>query len=363
MKNSITMTLFDNQYSKQKIYFGQGVRDTLIKIIKESEFERPCVISSAGVELDRAHEIHQRMGLMGSSIYTNAQMHTPISTTNELLALVNKQHTDCLIAVGGGTSIGLSKAIALRTGLQQFVLPTTYAGSEATNILGQTENGIKTTLRDDKVLPHSVFYDAQLVTSLPQSVTVTSALNAIAHAVEALYASNRTAETTSLAQLGIASFAKSLKTVVAEPDNLKHRQETQKGAWACGTVLSRVDMALHHKLCHVLGGSFDLPHAQTHAVILPHAIAYNEAVVADLLKPVKEFFKGSSAASAVWHLAKELGAPMSLQALGLNKQNLEKAAAIATAKPYCNPRPIDSDAMLTLLERAFEGSEPKTNSY
>ena len=237
-------------------------------------------------------------------------------------------------------------------------MPTTYAGSECTPILGQTENGVKTTLKDPKVLPGVVLYDPELVATLPVSMTVTSALNAMAHAVEALYAQDRTDETSALALAGIEAFQTSLSKVVTAPNDLQAREDTQRGAWACGAVLGRVGMALHHKLCHTLGGSFDLPHAETHAIVLPHAMAYNAVAVPEALAPVAALFDAEDPALAVWNFGRSLGAPLALKDIGLSEADLDKASDLATQNPYWNPRDVTRDGVRALLQRAWSGDRP-----
>jgi maleylacetate reductase len=286
-------------------------------------------------------------------------MHTPVEITAEALAHVADVRADCVVSVGGGSTTGLGKAIALRTDLPQVVIPTTYAGSEATPILGQTENGLKTTVTDDRVQPEIIIYDPTLVAGLPVPMTVTSALNAMAHAVEALYARDRNPLSSMLALEGIRAFARALPQVVADPGNLTARGETLYGAWLCGTVLGQVGMALHHKLCHALGGSFNLPHAETHAVILPHAVAYTEPAVAALLAPVAAALGGTGAGAALHAFAARMGAPMALRDLGLKEDDLDRATEIATKNPYWNPRPVDPLPLRALLARAWAGEPPE----
>ena len=184
------------------------------------------------------------------------------------------------MALGGGSTTGLGKAIALRTDLPQIVIPTTYAGSEATAIIGETKDGVKVTQRTLKVLPEVIVYDVDLNMTLPPALTATSGINAIAHAVEALYAQDQNPVTSLMAEEGIRALARALPVIVKEPGNVEARSDALYGAWLCGTCLNAVGMALHHKLCHTLGGSFDLPHAETHTVVLPHATAYNAAACA-----------------------------------------------------------------------------------
>lgn len=287
-------------------------------------------------------------------------MHTPVNVTEAAMAHVAETKADCIIAIGGGSTIGLGKAIAYRSDLPQIVIPTTYAGSEATPILGQTEDGVKTTLSHPSVLPEVILYDPELVSTLPVAMTVTSALNAMAHAAEALYATNQTTDTTMMAIEGLGAFVDGLPLVIANPTDLAAREATQRGAWACGTVLGQVGMALHHKLCHTLGGSFDLPHAETHAIVLPHAIAYNARAAAAELQPICDLLGGDNAGLALHDFAKKMNAPLALRDLGLREKDLDRAADLATQKPYPNPQPVTREDIRALLQAAWAGDTPIT---
>ncbi|MDE4133668.1 maleylacetate reductase [Phaeobacter sp. QD34_3] len=340
-----------------RVRFGPGVRHQVAEEIHRLGARRALILSTPQ-QADAAMDLAEDVGALAAGLFSRATMHTPIDVTTEALAHAREIEADCLIAVGGGSTTGLSKAIAYRTDLPQIVVPTTYAGSEATPILGQTEAGRKVTLTDPKVQPEVILYDAELITSLPVAMTVTSALNAIAHAAEALYARDRNPLSTALAVEGMRAFAESLPRVIQAPDRLDARGETLYGAWLCGTVLGQVGMALHHKLCHTLGGSFDLPHAETHAIILPHAIAYNAAAVPDLLTPVTEIFGGETPGAALHGFAAGCGAPLKLADLGLASSDLDRAADLATQNAYWNPAEIDRDAIRHLLEAAYCGRPP-----
>jgi len=285
-------------------------------------------------------------------------MHTPVDVTEKALRAVEEAGADCIVSPGGGSTTGLGKAIALRTDLPQIVIPTTYAGSEATPIIGETAGGRKTTQRTLKVLPEVILYDIELTLTLPVGLTVTSALNAIAHAVEARYARDRNPIISLLALDSIRALAGALPRIVEDPRNRDARSDALYGAWAAGTCLGNVGMALHHKICHVLGGTFNLPHAETHAVILPHAAAYNEAYVNGVLDPVGELLGGGTAARGLFDLASSEGAPTRLADIGMPRDGLDKAADEIVASPYWNPRPIERAGVRQLLEDAFEGKRP-----
>ena len=263
----------------------------------------------------------------------------------------------CVVALGGGSTTGLGKAIAVRTGADQVVIPTTYAGSEMTDILGETVGGEKKTRRDPAILPETVIYDVDLTMSLPVGLTIASGLNAMAHAAEALYAPDRNPVISLLSAEGVRALVRALPRVAAYPDDRDARAAALYGAWACGVALGGASMALHHKLCHALGGSFDMPHAETHAVVLPHAIGFNAAAASQLLEPVSTALCGSPGA-ALFDFAAKLGAPTSLKQLGLREADLDRATDIAARNPYWNPRPFDRAAIRTLLQEAWEGRRP-----
>ena len=279
------------------------------------------------------------------------------------MGLLRDLGLDCTIALGGGSTIGLGKAIALRTDLPQIVIPTTYAGSEATPILGETESGRKTTQRSLKVLPEVIVYDVDLTLTLPQRLTTTSGMNAMAHAVEALYAEDANPVISLLAEQAIGILAQALRRIKQNPQDREARANALYGAWACGTCLGSVGMALHHKLCHVLGGSFGLPHAETHTVVLPHAVAFNAPATPQAMAAVARALGVTDAAQGLFELARELGAPRSLSEIGMPESGLDDAADSAVASPYGNPRPIEHNAIRALLQDAFHGRPPNGASF
>ncbi len=342
----------------QKVRFGAGIRASLGSELAELGCSRALLLSTPQ-QSDMALDLAATLNGYVAGLYSRAAMHTPSDVTDDALCHADDVQADSFVAIGGGSTTGLAKALALRTGRPQIVIPTTYAGSEATPILGQTENGIKTTLTDPKVLPDVILYDPELVVSLPPAMTVTSGLNAMAHAAEALYAKDANAQTTVLAIEGLQAFATGLPRVLQDPADVSAREDTLRGAYACGAVLGRVGMALHHKLCHTLGGSFDLPHADTHAIVLPHAIAYNEVAAAAELAPVADILGGPTAGQALWNFAKSLGAPMALRDLGMTEDALDRATEIALSKPYWNPREITREGVRALLQSAWAGLPPQ----
>jgi len=242
-------------------------------------------------------------------------------------------------------------------------VPTTYAGSEVTPIYGMTAANKKKTGKSYRVLPRTVIYDASLTLTLPVGLTATSGLNAIAHAAEGLYAQDANPVMSMFAEEGISSLARALPMVCARLDDLEAREAAQYGAWLCGTVLGSVGMALHHKLCHTLGGSFNLPHAETHSVILPYAMAFNLPAAPDASERLRRALGTPDPATCLYELGRQLGAPASLETLGLKAGDLDRAAEIAMRSPYWNPRPLSYAAIRRLLQLTFDGACPDLTSF
>ncbi|QFY63013.1 maleylacetate reductase (plasmid) [Rhizobium grahamii] len=342
--------------SPARIVFGDGASKTVSEWIAKSGAKRALVLSTPHQKAD-AEALAKEIGEPVCGVFAGAVMHTPVDVTEIAMKVLAETKADCLVALGGGSTTGLGKALAYRTDLLQIVVPTTYAGSEVTPILGQTEGGRKTTVKDVKILPEIVIYDPLLTHGLPVQMSVTSGLNAMAHAVEGLYARDRNPISTLMAIEGLRAFARSLPKIVQAPDSAEARSDALYGAWLCGTVLGAVGMALHHKICHTLGGSFDTPHAETHAVMLPHTAGFNAKAASSELAPVAEIF-GGSVGGGLWDFAKAVGAPLSLRDFGLTEADLDRASAIAVENPYWNPQPIDRQAIRQLLQNAWEGRRP-----
>lgn len=340
-----------------RIVFGPGTLASVADEVK-GQSGRHALILSTPFQKAEAEALAKQLGALSAGVFAEAAMHTPVSVTEKAMAAFAAAGADCVVALGGGSTIGLGKAIAYRNDAPQIVVATTYAGSEVTPILGQTEHGIKTTVRDARILPEVVIYDPALTLGLPVPMSVTSGLNAMAHAVEAVYAQDRNPIASMMAIEGVRALRDALPLIVADPRNIEARGDALYGSWLCGTVLGSVGMALHHKLCHTLGGSFDLPHAETHAILLPHSAAYNAQSAAEALQPLADLFGGGSIGSVLYDFAKRLGAPLALKDLGVREDQLDRAADLAVKNPYWNPRPVERGAVRALLQAAWEGARP-----
>jgi alcohol dehydrogenase class IV len=341
-----------------RIVFGAGSLETLLDEVRKLGAKRALVLCTPEQRAMGA-DIAARLGPLSAGVFDGAVMHVPVEVAEAARDKARKLEADCCVAIGGGSTTGLAKAIALSSELPILAIPTTYAGSEMTPIWGLTEGGVKKTGRDLRVLPKTVIYDPTLTLSLPVAMSVTSGINAIAHCVEALYARDANPIISLIAKEGIRALAGSLPEIVKQPDNLEARSKALYGAWLAGVSLGSVGMALHHKLCHTLGGTFNLPHAETHTVVLPHAVAYNTSAAPEAMEHIARALSARSAAKGLYDLAKSLGAPVSLQALGMTRDQLDRAADLAVQNAYYNPRPVTRDGIRSLLEDAFIGRRPR----
>ncbi|MEU6601666.1 maleylacetate reductase [Streptomyces flaveolus] len=353
------MKTFVHRGQVTKVVFGSGARRRIPEEVDALGCRRVLILSTPG-QVDRAAEIRDLLGTAAVGSFAEAAPHTPVEITEKAVAYSGTVNADCVLAVGGGSTIGLGKAIAVRTGLPQLGLPTTYAGSEMTPVLGETEGRRKTTRRLPEALLDTVVYDVDLTLTLPVAVSVVSGINAMAHAVESLYAQDRDPVAFLLAGEALDALARALPVIARHPDDGEARADALYGAWLAGMCLGTVGMALHHKVCHVLGGTFGLPHAETHAVVLPHVVAHNGPSAPEAMARVTRSLPGEDAASGLFDFAGRLGAPRALRDLGMPESGIDQAAELIVRDGYWNPRPVDRAAVRAFLTRAWAGEPPYT---
>ncbi|MBL8384364.1 MAG: maleylacetate reductase [Burkholderiales bacterium] len=340
-----------------RVVFGAGALAHLEREVGLLGAQRALVLCTPE-QRAAAEEVARRLGPRCAGIFDRAAMHVPVETARAAREAAARLGADCAVAIGGGSTTGLGKAIALESSLPILAIPTTYAGSEMTAIYGVTEDGQKKTGRDPRVLPRTVIYDPELTLDLPTGLSAVSGMNAIAHAVEALYAVDANPVISLVAEEGIRALAAGLPALMTAPRDLAARADALYGAWLCGIALNGCAMALHHKLCHTLGGSFNLPHAETHTVVLPHAVAYNAPAAPAAMRRIAAALGAAGAAAGLIDLERRLGTPRSLAAIGMPADGLDRAADLAVAAPYPNPRPLERAAIRALLDDAYHGRAP-----
>ena len=339
-----------------RVVFGAG---SLARLPAEAErlgFRRVLVLTTPGQSALNARG-RALLGPRAVGGFAGAAMHVPVETVVAATAEAARLGADATVAIGGGSTTGLGKALALQAGLPFLAVPTTYAGSEMTTMWGLTEGGAKRTGRDALVLPKAVLYDPELTLDLPFATSVVSAVNGIAHAAEGLYAPDRNALVDAVALEGIRTSAGALPRLARDPRDAGARGDALAGAWLCGIVMGAITVGLHHKICHTLGG-FGLPHAELHTVVLPHALAYNAPAAPGAMERIAAALGSTSAPGGLFDLARRHGAATSLRAIGMQESDLDRAADAALEARYPNPRSLERAPLRELLQRAFEGDPP-----
>lgn len=339
----------------ERIVFGSG-----------SEAEAPAELVRLGAERvllvaqpkhrDGADRVAGSLGARAVGVFTDMTVQVPFEVAEAARAMARATKADWVVAHGGGTAIGVAKAVALTEDVKLAAIPTTYAGSERTDIWGITTDGVKATGRDARVRPSLVIYDPALTTTLPVGMSLQSLLNAMAHSVEALYAEGADERTKEVAERSLAPLLDAMRAIAEDPQGLSGRSDALYGAYLAGTALGRASMALHHKLAHVLGGSFGMPHAATHAVLLPHVLAFNASGAA--LRRMQRALRHDDPARLIWDVARALDVPTNLEALGLKAADVPRAAELVMQKRYANPRAFERVEVEALLRNAFHGRRP-----
>ncbi|MDQ1129800.1 maleylacetate reductase [Microbacterium sp. SORGH_AS_0888] len=282
--------------------------------------------------------------------------HVPVENGRAAVELAERAGIDAVLTIGGGSSTGLGKIVARDTRLPIVAIPTTFAGSEATDVWGQTEGERKTTGTDGSVLPKVIVYDASLSVSLPAHLAIASGLNAVAHAVDGFWAPRADPINTALGTEGIRVLFPGLRALHARPDDIQAREQTLYGAYLAAVAFASAGSGMHHKICHVLGGAYGLSHAEMHAIVLAYVTAFNAPAAPDAAARVSSALGGAPAAAGLYELRESLGVAGSLAELGLRERDIPEAARLATAAiPASNPRPFDVSDVEGIIRAAWAG--------
>jgi len=350
-------TRFDFAYTLRPVHveFGTGALTRLREVVTGVGMERVLLVTTVGRRGTSAVAV-EALGDVAADVFDGAAPHVPEARVADALREVERLRPDGTVAIGGGTAIGLGKALALRAQLPLVAVPTTYSGSEMTTVWGITAGGSKQTGRDARVAPRAVVYDPALTATLPPTLVAASGMNAIAHAVEALYAPDAQPLSALFAREAIRLLAAALPAMSTNPADVAARERACYGAHLAGRALDLTSMGLHHKLCHVLGGTFGLPHALTHAILLPHVAAFNQRAAEPAMAAVAAALGAEEAAGGLAALQRALGITTTLRELGLRPADLDRAAEEAVAGAYPNPRTVTRQGVRGVLEAAYGGS-------
>jgi alcohol dehydrogenase class IV len=313
--------------------------------------------TQAGLAAEQARLIDERAAI----VYPGAQPHTPTNVTEAALTAVSSVQADAVLAIGGGTAIGLSKAIAFRTGLPQLILPTTFCGSAMTSILIETERGARLMRDDPKIRAAMVIFDPNLLLALPASVARPSAMNALANAIEAMCAGDNEAKA-AVTDFALQALAAALPRLAADPANLEALASALYGsalAGACGSTGTSV----HHKICDALVGAFDVNHADAHCLMLPYTAAFERGRSSEGMRRVARAFGGEDAPGLIYELMLRVANHTSLKAMGLTRAALEKAADLVAEDSSFKPARATREDVFHMLTGAFEGARPEDAAH
>jgi maleylacetate reductase len=343
----------------QRVCFGSGAAAAQLSAQVDELGASRVMLIAAGRERDLADAIAGDIPV--ALKYSEVVMHVPVEVAERARSAAARSNADALVSVGGGSTTGLAKAIALTTGLPVIAVPTTYAGSEATAVWGLTAGARKTTGTDLRVLPRVIIYDAALTLSLPVELSVASGLNAVAHCVDSMWAPQADPVNAAFATEGIRALAAGLPEVAADPAGLDGREHALYAAYLAAAAFASAGSGLHHKICHVLGGKYNLPHAQTHATVLPYVLAFNAPAAPEAEQRIAAAFGTKSAIDGLTDLKERLNAPRALQDYGFTEDEIASAAAeILPSVPPSNPRPVTLGDLTALLRAAQSGADPRT---
>lgn len=348
------MRPFASATPASRIVFASGAADRTGDEAERAGMARVLVVASASgrAVADRVTAV---LGDRFVGRFDDAATHVPEHVVARATVLARESGADGCVAVGGGSAIGLAKALALDLGLTVLAVPTTYAGSEMTPVWGRTADGRKTTGRDPRVLPVGVLYDPDLSLALPTPLSVVSGFNAIAHAVEGLYSPDRSPLLELAATEGIRLMLGALPRIVRRRDDADARGDALTAAWLCGSVLGATAMGLHHRICHVLGGTWNLPHAETHTVVLPYVVQLLADAAPGMADSVIRAGGFDDPAAGLQQRARALGAPSSLGELGLPLSAVDDAAAMVLERPIGHPRSVSAQEVRAVLDGAVRG--------
>lgn len=337
--------------TEQRVHFGAGdAREVVAAEWAAQARPRTLVIGSNS----------ERVATLSASIedavrWSGARMHVPRDQAERVLQLAAEVRAELIVAIGGGSSVGFAKWIAVNRPVSTVVVPTTLAGSEATSIWSVTEDGHKRVHSDPDSLPSVVIYDSSVLTDMPVAQLQTSYSNALAHAVDSLWAPGTTAQLVAAALEAVRQLCAGLSGIVTRsPGDLSR---LQRGCYGSAVVFSAAGSGLHHKICHVLGGTFGLPHAGTHAAVLPVVAMWSAAADPDRGAELASALGRSRIEDALAMLSDQSGPVSSLADLGLAEESIPEAATIvASSLPPGTARPLDRTDVEALIRAAWSGA-------
>jgi maleylacetate reductase len=343
-----------------RVTLRYGALDAIGDEVTRAGGSRVLVVAGGAAVAEGLQRVRRQLAERAVAVIEHAAQHVPADSAATAAARAREAGADIVVSIGGGSATGLGKAMAVMCSLPLIAIPTTYAGSEMTPVWGSTEGDRKVTARDDRALPVAVLYDPALYRGMPARLAAASGMNALAHCLEALWLPATSPMTRALAELGVRQLTSALPRVVADPDDAEAHAEAIVGACAAGVSFAQAGTGLHHRTCHVLGGGWKLPHAETHAVLLPHSTALVAAHSPEAAERFSDVMGGGEAAQRVFALLEQLGLPRSLAEIGLPESALPDAVERVLAASPDDPL-ADRVAVEEMLAAAYAGRAPSTD--
>lgn len=346
--------VFEHDTLAQRVLFGTGraAENVAAEVARLGSMRVMLVAAVYEAEIAAA----VTAGIDIAVTFSDVVQHVPIANAEAARQVATDNDVDLMVCVGGGSTTGTAKAVAMTTGIPIVAVATTYAGSEATNVWGLTEAERKTTGVDNRVLPVTVVYDAGLTYSLPVELSVASGMNAMAHCIDSMWAPRADPINQALAAEGIHALSQGLPAIVANPTDQAGREQTLYGAYLSAVSFASAGSGMHHKICHVLGGTYNLPHAQTHATVLPYVLAFNAPDAPDADRRIAQAFGSTDALSGLLDLRSRLNGPTALKDYGFDGNKSGEAAEIALPSiPPSNPRAVTLENLTDLIHAAWAG--------
>ena len=343
-----------------RVVFGEGSIASLGEEITRLGSKNALFCCTPGRK-NETSDLIARLDNISAGLCPIAEQYVPLPMVEEGRAIARERKADCVVSYGGGTSVGLAKAIALELEIPVVSAVTTFSGSETTDLQAILTDGLRVGYQSDWMLPRTIIYDPETTMGVPLSIIIPSGVNAIAHGVEACYAQGTTPVNSLIAIEGIGAMASALKKITSGQDSIEARGDGLYGAWLCGTSLGSAGVALHHKFAHVLGSTFNLEHSMAHTVALPYSVAYTTAGAPEAMQKIAAALgeRQNSAARALYDLNITIGAPTSLKEIGMPEEGIEKAAKMISSDPYPNPVPVEFAPIRSMIEDAWHGRPPK----
>lgn len=366
------MTTWVHTGYAQRVVFGAGAVGSIADVVRETGARRVMLVTTEGrLASSNGAEVLRRLGRLVGSTFAETRSHVPTTLAQRAVAQARAEGVDGIVSFGGGSCADLGKAVCFfleqeagtpgasylhRPALPHVSVPTTYSGAELTPFFGMTDEATrqKSGAGGPTIAPVAAIYDPELTLDTPGQVSAETGMNALAHGVESAWSPAGTPEAQAIALACINRIAAALPLVIERPADIGPRTLMLEGAALGGRCLQNATMGVHHGLSQLVGGRTGIPHGLANAIILSHAIRFNEGAVN--LAPIGAALgEPDDAAGAVDKLRASIGLPGRLSEVGVTEDDLDAVARLSqhNVNVRNNPKPVSEDDAREILEAAF----------